>query len=292
MTFGRIVTHTTKGAPLRFSQGAIVSGVRLPEYGPHRYSAFVLTARCDLANSKTELVHCLHVVPVDEWLRFTALVSMIRSRIETLEGKFSEAISKKAPELLPTLKTYKWTELVENILSQSEKLKDRLQSLRELVMAREQLKKSYERITDAQTSANELATQPEVKKVFEEGARRMMERLLAHELADAHYLPSHVSETTGSVVLFRHIVSFPRLITPFLEEGLLTTNVGPEAIARVRELFLLDDNDPPGITASVVPPHIEHILQRFSHLYSRIGVEDFPEDYLQTVVNNTCKLTP
>lgn len=292
MSFGRIIKRTATDIQLRFTQGAVLAGLKLPPYGPGRYNALVFTARCDLANPKAELVHCLPIVPVQEWLRFEALAAMLRARIEGVEKKFRDALRESDPDLLPTLKNYNWLDLATNVFPNSPKLRGRLQPLKQLASIREQLIPIYGQISDAQSSNKSLATHPEVQKLFQEQAPKKMEQLLINEIPDAHYLPSHSEgseEDLGNVVLFRYILSFPYSLVPFLKEGLLTKNLDLELSVRIQSIFFLDDNDPPGLIASVTSPHIEHILQRFSHLYARIGVDDYPENYKQKITNKACK---
>ena len=96
-------------------------------------------------------------------------------------------------------------------------------------------------------------------------------------------------QAPGYVVVFRHILALPGRLLQSLVAGLTSSSgAPPELQARAEDMLLF----PAGLIGNLKSPHVEHLLQRFSHVFSRVGVDDCSFDYKSKVVDKCVREFP
>ena len=164
-----------------------------------------------------------------------------------------------------------------------------------------ELKKTLAQYGALTIEYNKCATDPEatLKAVLGPGPlselyKRLwgqkLDELMSDKVFDAHFVPTidmlETTDTTpGYVILFRHIISVPGVIAPYLAKGLRADGIQSDADLRPKLEPCLDLS--PGafisIISNVVSPHLEYIVQRFAQVFSRIGSPDFTPEYREQI---------
>jgi hypothetical protein len=263
--------------PIELTQGSILKGIKLDYYGGTAQCGFILTARCDLSHPKTQLLHLLPIVRLKDWLGFDGLLATLRGRVSTIEGKVRDTLAKLAPGQLDLLTAFPWPELATKVWSKHERLAS--SQLATLATERDSVLVELGRLHTLQDAVYAL-TDSRIKNLHEKRRGDFVTRLTKNEVADAHLLPELPDFREPGVVLLRAVTALPMALRSHLEQGVLAESLPAALKTAAEQALVLEEDDPPGIASvQVASPHVELILQRFSSVFGRIGVEDYPERY-------------
>ena len=149
----------------------------------------------------------------------------------------------------------------------------------------------YERTESPAAVRSAIQSCSAFRRIVDRERPKKLEALLENQILDAHFLPvlrpsEPLSEGKGYVILFRQILALPGNIIQSLASGVSSLD-DVSAEARVQAAEVLEC--PSGIMANVASPHVEHILQRFSNVFARVGVTDCSKRYRDWLVRTTCE---
>ena len=262
----------------RLDQGLIFTCGRAEDFLSHEVFGVTITARCDIAQDKADKYSYLPIVRLRDWWhvdgcrilsgrarhqQFTSLRQNLRHA-----GLSESILTVESPRRIAE------TLFPEGVDGPRAKCRVRVH---ELVA-------SLERIE----AVGEVAAQTEkVQALCSEFAglrRSLMDELVAHRLTGYYFLPQidPDGDDMGYVVLLREVRHLPREIARCVAAGFprpeprVDTDTGSQFVAHL----CFDHYDfamPIGLLPS---PLIEHIMQSFALLFTRIGLEDLPSEYL------------
>ena len=272
----------------QLTQGAIIQGLKFPSYSEKSYHGFLITARCDLAQLKTNTLNFLPIVPLEEWLQYSCAVSILQRRVLSLSQKIFTQIQKLDSALLSFFRDELDMEVFNGFVKENENYgkSDRNNIETQLI--------NY---TNLLAILGECRTHHDVKflltkhelfsKLYSRNKAKRIKDAIRNEDADVHYLPaidtsSDLFMSDGYIVLLRHIISIPAEFFEMLEYGRLEFDIEDH----INDYLIA----PAGVISNIRSPHVEHILQRFSLLYSRIGVEDYSEVYVEKFASRFCNM--
>jgi hypothetical protein len=224
----------------------------------------------------------LPVVPLSEWIQYDGCIAIVLSRILSIEGKVREQMA-KLPAELSSLLADDWLESYGMFIEGNDDVpKDIKSKLRPMINERASLMEGLRTYAESPTKMQDLvATNVHVGKVFKESASKKVTELMENKVLDAHFLPvirpeERLREGAGYVVLFRQIVALPGQLAVRIANGVASEKDLPGDLVQQAQQFI---TYPAGLVANICSPHVEHIMQRFSNVFGRIGVQDCSQPY-------------
>lgn len=269
------------------NQGTLFTCANAEDYGDCNVTGIIITARCDVAQSKAPVFNYLPVVSLDDWIhrdgRMILCERLAKSNVGRMKGCLKSA---KQSETL--LSTQSPKDILRVTFGVSE---DEVPS-KGVVAQFSQLIQDQEAITSCMNSAvGECAVVPLANR-FSKDRDALLRELFEQRLNGYYFLRSVAPENPkiGYVVLLRQVRHISRDLASCVGRGLtadeFTLGYGdkPEFVGSLsfrHEEFAM----PIGALRS---PHIEHLMQVFSSLFSRIGLPDLEEAY----TNNLWTIQP
>ncbi|HEI9728004.1 TPA: hypothetical protein SLN40_004915 [Serratia marcescens] len=247
---------TSPCQPLQFTQGAIFNG--LENSVGQQTLGVVITARCDIEHQKVKKIVCLPIYKLSDWMLylgndevFSKAKAGVEEQLNTMLLKYDLSYG-----------TYKifGIEHVLDVLEKKGAKKDK----------RDLLTKAHEFIHGGNLKS-------ELKNV-KEANKRYFESLVYNSKADAHFFESLISdEIEGYIVDLSEPISIPIGVMIDISKGLhyqkynRKRNEGSDY-----KSIKLHGLETARFLSVINSPYLEHLLQRFSQFYCRIGTEDVP----------------
>lgn len=278
------------------TQGAIITGVSVPRY-PSALNGLLITARCDFAQEKAAILNALPIVPLDRWLRLDGVIHVLLRRVDVIREKFEDTLDRIDKGIFPAIRNLDWHQAFSTFVEPNDSYRRDLVSQAKALLtelANFQTVLSTRTVDDAGMTA-ELRSNRPLAELVRQKQETLIQNLLTHKIADAHFLPAisldeRLDGKAGWVVLFRNLMAIPGSYAQLIEDGLDGETVRATAAADPAfSRHFRPDADVVGLLANLASPHVEHVLQRFGGLFTRIGVEDCTESYLSTVIANAAQ---
>lgn len=258
-------------------QGVLFSGAAADGYDGCAVAGLIITAHCDLAHDKVPVVNFVPVVHAGDWLLrdYAALLS----RRLRADSKASITDILKQANLSEALLE---TESIETVLAVIQeqgglpaKVKERAKSLCEAVTLCDSVLQTD--VIDEVTAGKLTAVNPKTH-------RRALSELMDESLGGYYFLPNVEPdvEHIGFVALFRQVYHLPRRIAALIAGGATGEELAtimkdqPNLAARVateHSTFAMP-------VGQVTSPFLEHLMQQFGLLYTRIGVTDLAPSFV------------
>lgn len=247
----------------KLQQGMVFSNCLVPGYDKCDGWGLVITARCDLANEKVPVLNYLPIVRFEDWIARDGRDVVLARALAEEGGSVSKLLDDMgAPE---------------SVLLGTD-LPDVLERLLEALDAKK--RKSFQVRCDKASARHRqlgLSGGPTINWLREEFPKlyaSTVKELMTHRLAGYYFLASLEPNEPPScyVVMLRQIGVMSARIATRLLDGITAAEVR-NALDGAETLFRHESRDdvamPIGVLAS---PYIEHLLQTFSYLLSRIGL--------------------
>lgn len=245
----------------KLDQGSIFTCARAERYRDQPVYGLVITARCDIDQEKFPVLNYIPIVTLDDWLMIDGL-DIIRERAEKESyGKIRGFLKSK--------------EVSESVLIS--------QSLRSLASTTfSDLKAKDKTKFEELVTLFELATEGYASNAwtffsaFDNLKSAVIEELVRHKLAGYYFLPCVYpnDQCHGYVALLREATFVPRNLASFIARGVDKHTIESDHLAGTSNClnFTVDDFSMP--ISQIPSPEIEHILQSFSMMFGRIGLDD------------------
>lgn len=271
-----MIGHPT---PAEITQGTVFSCARAENYDGLPVFGITITARCDVAHQKADIFNYVPLVRFEDWLlrdgRRILAARSAAAALGRLKGALSDAgMSSSIIDMLDHDTIYDSLNLIGSKQSQATAKRFReaqLEYSQALEAGAWDFDKSKEFINKNQKLYNRLG-----------------EELLSNGLAEYHYIERTEpgEQCHGYVALLREIRFIPSSLAKALLSGLDKTGVEHVCLndkhAQDRFVFI-DSWDYAMPIGLLVSPYIELFMQRLTHLFSRIGVTDFPPQKLASI---------
>ena len=245
-----LITHPSVE---EFTQGSIFEGLKVSSNHPST-SAIVITARCDIANGKARNILCLPIYKASEWLKNQGEELIFRRLEEKLRNKL-EIELKKFQVAADVLDIYPVKNILK-IVQNNKKQKCSLEINKLLNMyAQKKCDYSLKFVSDEKKSLCTTLVKNTENSIY------FIEQIDLNEV-----LEPYIIDLTDPI-------SIPYPIALKLKAGISKKNTD-----RLSDLYL-DINEREISYISVLnSPYIEHLLQKFSSFYSRIGTENIEKE--------------
>lgn len=234
-----------------FTQGSIFEGLNVNQGHSH---GIVVTARCDIANGKARNILCLPVYKADDWINnqgdeviYRKLENKLENKLKTEFSKFNISI-----ELLLTYP-------IESIKS---------------VIDSNKGKKSSEEIYKLLDMYEKKTCDYSLKFVSDE-RKSLVSSIIKNQEASIYFL----EQIELDKVLEPYIVDLSDPVSiPFNIAKKLLRGINKRSINNTITQYLTICDGEISYISELRSPYIEHLLQKFSTFYSRIGTEDIEKD--------------
>lgn len=257
----------------RLDQGAVIMGIRSEKYPSIPCYGVIITASCDIANEKVAKLYYLVGVKAHRWFYtdYGFRVAYESEKNNTLK-QFNEkcqALSLDSKTLL--MFSEKEVETVINAQVQKPKDRDILEKL--YAQCRLYIKPDMDN-ADRKTIIQNNGS-PVIQFLKDIQAGRKFHYFY---LPESKYIDNNKRMDAGIIVDLQEIGAITlsdakKIITPGIDNLIL----GKESLAerkRLKRVFCLDNPDDfVGIEGNISSPWREHLMQRFSHDFSRIGID-------------------
>lgn len=252
-------------------QGVIINGIRSEKYPDNKCFGIIITASCDVANAKVNKLY--YIVGVDAEVWFSSSYGFYLSYIKSKENKISSKIKQYGLN-------------VNNLLTFE--LEDATKVIEEYVKIEKEKNEILKQISEyfEYKNANEIQRKEIIKKNPKTAYNKLKE-INSSKVEHYYFLPK--AGYTNNKILDQGI------IIDFQEIGILNFQVAkiiestgidykhlskfePKDRTNYTESFWLNSDDDFVICESnILSPWREHLMQRFSHSFCRIGL-DGPTD--------------
>jgi hypothetical protein len=266
----------------RITQGMVFYGNRSVYYNKPCYG-IIITARCDLAQSKVKNVHYLTTIPINDWIKKDCLMIITEEIKKSSKKSIHQWMVDK--ELNGGLLEILGSTKVRIILNEYEKNSTKKNQIERSIETWE----LCERIRKNELSEGEIVPLLNENNAFEKKIREKMKLLINNQLNGFYFIPGEEmgEGREGFVINLRDINQVDIFSFNKMVEGKIDCITLEENERKfLNQFFYLENSEDFALPITVVDsPRIEHILQHFSQLFCRIGLEDLSEDYIKEILN-------
>lgn len=258
----------------------IFTGGRADDYPHAPVCGLVITARCDLANEKVPKLTYLPVVRLRDWVFQDAARIILRrcsidqrNRIFNILKRYNLHCGVYETEDIHDICTLLSDQTSKNAQKDREKL---LQEHALKIVCDDETRCADERLRTLYDPRRSI-----VQQVFNE--------MINNNLPSFYYIERvsvdpYFNDDTGHVILLREARNIPSDIAILIHKGFSTQTLYQQSVnsARLREFLDLEAHDHVLPIGQLSSPYIEHVLQQFALLFSRIGVADVAEHFARS----------
>lgn len=256
-----LLSHPTKD---EFTQGSIFEGLTINSYYPYT-NGIVITARCDIANGKARNILCLPIYKASDWLNgqgdeiiYRRVESKLLNKIEIELKKF-----KLSSELLTTYPI----ENIIAIINEDKKVQHKEEIKKMLYMYKN---KSCDHTLDFVSKERKNLVSDIIRNT--EASTYFIEQINFDDVLEPY------------VIDLTEPVSIPFDIAKKLLNGIKKERNNDESISQYLTLYKTEIS----YISLLKSPYIEHVLQKFSSYYSRIGTDDISKE-AETILKEQLK---
>lgn len=238
-----------------------------------------ITARCDVANDKYPVLNYLPVVKLIDWLHCDGIEILLGNALKSSRGNF-EGTLKQAGVAVSVLASVSRQDVVTSFFDCAGESKAR----RKLSGTAHEQADRLDRLEAV--DLDDLDNRNWFLSAYKKEVETIVKSLITNNLPSFYYLPSVTddNENDGYVVLLRESAFLPRKIAKNIARGVdKPTSAGSEL--GVYLSFECDDFAMP--VGKMPSPNIEHVLQTFSYMFGRIGLEDYDDEFISNVCTRT-----
>lgn len=246
------------------TQGSIFINAYAEDYIDCVNHGLLITARCDIANAKVNKYSYLPVVGYKEWLSVD-FIDLILNRVRGNAKNSMIASFKAIGGTEKTLNTYGVDKVLDKFVTNTsdKKQADFLSKCKAFKVV-----SSCDKLRADENKSKELFS------LYKKDASRIIAELINQNLS-GYYFIDDICGDGPHVVLLREIHHLPYNTAYALKMG---TKIANDKIKYM-------DGDDISYTIGVISsPYIEHIMQKFSEIFIRIGIENPKEGALEQLV--------
>ncbi|BAL27083.1 hypothetical protein [Azoarcus sp. KH32C] len=256
-----------------FTQGTIFSCAYAENYKGGKVYGLVITARCDAAQEKTPVFTYVPVVPLAVWLLVDG-ASIVLDRVEADISNTLRNYLKDANLSQTLLKTHSEQAIYDAHFRPHEEERARKSQC-------DKFRKCIQQIDETRGFKADCSDWGRLKNYLTQNQAKtdaVIKELASHRL-NGYYLlrnlETYSDENGDYVVLLREIHHIPSDVAKLIAGG-LPFDVWKEAYSNCGSICprILNEDDMALPVGKLKSPWIEHLMQNFALLFSRIGVKD------------------
>lgn len=261
--------------PNEFEQGTLFTCGLSNSYPKIPTMGLLITARCDTAQNKASVLNYLPVVPVEAWIKKDGLAIVAKRAMANAFGSMKSTLIQAG--MSPTI-----VDLIshDNILQDLKA--DAAPKIRSFAPRFEAALANCSEAKRILVSGNLSETEIIDYLIRNESFYKpLIKELMTNAIADYHYIEKidDRESSRGHVALMREIRFITAPVGRKIAQGLDQTNLSesdPEFSPSLNHLRFCTEHEFAMPISCISSPYIELILQRFTNLFSRIGVDDLP----------------
>lgn len=250
------------------TQGSVITGCVANRYADCPVWGFIITARCDLAQkNKTPIVHYLPIVNFEDFLQKEIIDDLREGWMNELKSNLASRMKEKnlSSSFLDMPLSAEDFEKIIRTNFKKQKEADKFMS-------------DYQRWVG---SGNLLIKDIISEKSGEGKLKHEMDRLVNNENSGFYLIEDWKCSNNNSnkykVILLREIKEMSIDCARCLPDGILEEEKDASYLQSNNLAVTEDRSNFYYVDTEVQSPFVEHILQRFSNNFVRIGVEDLPK---------------
>lgn len=252
----------------------------MPRYPSSLSVGVVITARCDIAQNKYPILNFVPAVPLSDWFRKDGLSLLVDSERKTTLAKVTN-ILKEARVSEALLTAVSLAEIAEKHFPKNQPA----QTSKKLVSR-------FEQAAAEMSDFNELLQTDDSNKIFDwfateraKNVKKMIDRLSKHDVSGYYFLEhlDNDGDQIPFVCLLRDVTAISRNLSEKIAGGLSrqALEIHPNKVEKGHLNISSEDLAMP--VSCIGSPTIEHLMQTFSSLFGRIGLEDPDTDLLEKI---------
>lgn len=237
----------------------------------------IINARCDLAHSKARYVYYLPVISIRNWLAYIGYEMIINDRMASITSKMKNILKEYNISLqMAEQQGYKlMLEIFGAKITSQKKRNVYSDCLNE-----------YEYLQ----SVNNFSSAVALCSRYPSEVARLLKEVSSHKISDIYFLEAIDREddkNLGYVVFLGEIERMPMELACKLPLGLdkdscVSVQDGSDSICYLSFKFI----DIAYVLGRIDSPYIEHLIQRFTALFSRIGLPDIKDGYFSYLLKS------
>ena len=242
----------------------------------------VITARCDIAQDKYPVLNYLPVVPLQSWLKHDGLKILLEREKKNMDGRIRSILKEAGVSdtimLSVDIQEIGRVHFPSDIGTKAEKKR----ALRFSVLSEE--KQKIESLVEEGDNAK-------IVHWFALHRKSSIEELIGtlskHDLA-GYYLFERLtnevaSEPEAFVCLLRDVSAIPRSLAIYVSNGISRHVFSENYDGTVLDQLNIPEGELSMPIICIGSPTIEHVMQEFSYLFSRIGLDDPDTATIKTI---------
>lgn len=266
------------------TQGTLITSIRSEKYCGINCFGIVITARCDLANNKIQKIFYLEAIELEKWiLSKSGFDNMINNTLKNVSNALEKNMSDNGLEW-DVAKNFSMDEFAkivdEGLESNANQKKNKMKN---------DFKK-YKNYINSSISTDEkkLILQEQIKDV-----KSAMINIANGQNSYYVYIPPEAIDNNvqyGIVVDLQQLDYFDMDIMKDLSEcsiDIKNRDLNKEKIELYDKRFFLSDS--PGYSIALCnmkSPWIEYLMQHFSNLFARIGVDNPSKEDISAIIDS------
>lgn len=252
------------------TQGTIFSCAQAERYPLYPVFGLTITARCDIANEKFPVLNYLPVVELDSWMKVDGADLVQETLYAQLRGSFV-SILKQCDIATSVLLSVEPNEIVRQFFE----IEDASKAAKKNAERARQIADGLHLISseDPATPKNELVDSEEKKIIAQ-----TIKNLVQNKNQNFYFLPQieHNGDNNGYVVLLREVAHISKEASSLIAKGV--SNLEWPCKEKKEVSFSHSEFAMP--VGQIPSPQLEHLMQCFSFLFGRIGIDDIAESYI------------
>lgn len=256
-----------------FDQGTIIHGIRSDKYPSNRCFGIVITASCDIANCKVSKFYYLVAIDVKDWIiSDIGFREIFNQFIIQTEKNISDAVQKNQLDW-KSLKSFSVEEAIQVINANCKNPSEVI--------------KQYKNYAKYNKQALTIEEKKQTAKEKQKSIISYLQRISKGEILHFYFLPQN-AYVKGGKRDKGLIVDLQEIETISLRDAELIKKKGIDFLElprdqmekeRLQKSYWLNTCDDFVIISDTISsPWREHLMQRFSHGFIRIGVDGATED--------------
>lgn len=261
----------------QLEQGAIFNCCVAEEYGGRDVYGIIITPRCDISNEKVTTFHYLPIVKYKDWLRVNFWEILRKIIVKNLKENIATLLKNKniSPRLIDSFKIEKIT----NQYSQQFKGKE--------------LDRFLEAGKDLQKLENTPIKNPSEDDFlyfftkYEKISKSLLEEIKKNHRNDFYLIETFFDSDDSDyfVILSREVKRITFDIGIKISKGMKSSELSSLDYIK-SDLSQANGGEFISVFSVLGSPVLEHLIQHFNQNFARIGVDDHPQNLVESLFNN------
>ena len=258
--------YNNKSKYSELTQGSIIRGCVADGYENCDVYGCVITARCDLAQSKVGVVHYLPVVSFEDWLKREIIGEL---RQEWIRNKKKMVVDKLKAKKMPET-------FIDRNLSRTQiqsSIEANFKSRKEITSFME----AYDNwINSCECQAKDVLIDPAAEGLL----KQYLDLLINHGKSEWYMIENwhnNIKNQKFNIILLREIKEITIDCANKLVDGIAEDELSADFFDKNMLVKTKTRESLYYVESEIKSPYIEHILQRFTSNFARIGLDDIPK---------------